>query len=142
MFWNLISNLVWFGFKYNSQIVFLSLRVFRLLSSSLLLFPQCTADIFSSLLQVFVELGNLHGTSNYVLYWIPGGRLFWFYEGSQVRQTPEEGQRTYWPKSCRNNYKDEDNSPKTLNDKNHQASSLKFRLYCCMKGRYILIYVR
>ena len=30
------------------------------------------------LLQVFVELGNLHGTSNYVLYWNHGGRLFWF----------------------------------------------------------------
>ncbi len=26
-----------------------------------------------------------------------------------------------------NNNKDEDNSPKTLNDKNHQASSQKFR---------------
>ena len=26
----------------------------------------------SGLLQVFVELGNLHGTSNYVLYWIHG----------------------------------------------------------------------
>ena len=24
----------------------------------------------SGLIQVFVELGNLHGTSNYVLYWI------------------------------------------------------------------------
>ena len=32
----------------------------------------------SCLLQVFVELGNLHGTSNYVLYWIHGRRLFWF----------------------------------------------------------------
>ena len=32
----------------------------------------------SGLLQVFVELGNLHGTSNYVLYWNHGGRLFWF----------------------------------------------------------------
>ena len=31
-----------------------------------------------SLLQVFVELGNLHGTSNYVHYWIHVGRLFWF----------------------------------------------------------------
>ena len=30
----------------------------------------------SGLLQVFVELGNLHGTSNYVLYWIHGGRRF------------------------------------------------------------------
>ena len=26
----------------------------------------------SDLLQVFVELENLHGTSNYVLYWISG----------------------------------------------------------------------
>ena len=40
-----------------------------------------------------------------------------------VRQTPEEGQRTYQPKHCRNNNKDKDNSLKTLNDKNHQASS-------------------
>ena len=39
----------------------------------------------------------------------------------------EEGQRTYRLKCCRNNNKDEDNSPKTLNDKNHQASSPKFR---------------
>ena len=29
----------------------------------------------------------------------------------------EEGQRIYRPKRCRNNNKDEDNSPKTLNDK-------------------------
>ena len=27
-----------------------------------------TADMSSGLLQVFVELGNLHGTSNYALY--------------------------------------------------------------------------
>ena len=32
--------------------------------------------------------------------------------------TPEEGRRTYQPKHCGNNNKDEDNSPKTLNDKN------------------------
>ncbi len=32
------------------------------------------------------------------------------------------------PKRCGNNNKDKDNSPKTLNDKNHQASSQKFRL--------------
>ena len=54
---------------------FLSLRVFGLLSLSLLLFPQCFGRY---VLRVFVELGNLHGTSNYVLYWIHGGRLFWF----------------------------------------------------------------
>ena len=34
--------------------------------------------------------------------------------------------RTYWPKRGNNN-KDEDKSPKTLNDNNQQASSQKFR---------------
>ena len=42
-------------------------------------------------------------------------------------KTPEEGWRTYRPKRCGNNNKDEDNSPKTLNNKNHQASSQEFR---------------
>ena len=46
--------------------------------------------------------------------------------GSRVPQTPEEGRRTYRPKRCGNNNKDEDNSPKTLKDKNHQAPSQKF----------------
>ena len=55
------------------------------------------------------------------------GRSSKFREGSRVRQTPEEGRRTYRPKSCKNNNKDEDNSPKTLNDKNQQASFQKFR---------------
>ena len=50
-----------------------------------------------------------------------------FREGSRVQQTPEEGRRTYRPKRCGNNNKEEDNSPKTLNDKNHQVSSQKFR---------------
>ena len=36
-----------------------------------------------------------------------------FHEGSRVRQTPEEGRRIY--------------RPKTLNDKNQQVSSQKFR---------------
>ena len=55
------------------------------------------------------------------------GRSSKFCESSQIQQTPEEGQRTYRPKHCRNNNKEEDNSPKTLNDKNHQALSQKFR---------------
>ena len=55
------------------------------------------------------------------------GRSSKFREGSQVRQTPEEGRRTYWPKRCGNKNKDEDNSPKNLYDKNQQASSQKFR---------------
>ena len=48
-----------------------------------------------------------------------------FREGSRVRQTPEEGLSTYRPKRGNNN-KDEDNSPKTLNDKNYQASEIYF----------------
>ena len=44
-----------------------------------------------------------------------------FCVGSRVRQeTPEEGQRTYRPKRCE--YNNEDNSPKTLNDKNKQMA--------------------
>ena len=35
--------------------------------------------------------------------------------------------RTYLPKHGGNNNEDEDNSLKTVNDKNHQASSQKFR---------------
>ena len=42
----------------------------------------------------------------------------------EFRQTPEEGRRIYRAKRCEN--KDEDNSLKTLNDKN-QTSSQKFR---------------
>ena len=45
------------------------------------------------------------------------GRSSKFREGSRVRQTPEEGRRTYWPKRCENSNKDEDNSPKNLNNK-------------------------
>ena len=37
-----------------------------------------------------------------------------------VRQTPEEGRRTYRPKCCGKNNRHEDNSPKTLNDKNNK----------------------
>ena len=55
------------------------------------------------------------------------GRSSKFREGSRVWQTPEEGRRPYRPKRCGNNNKDEDNSPKSLNDKNQQASSQKFR---------------
>ena len=35
-------------------------------------FHNVSADMSSGLLQVFVELGDLHWTSNYVLYWIQG----------------------------------------------------------------------
>ena len=49
------------------------------------------------------------------------GRSSKFRVGSRVRQTPEESRRTYQPKRCGNNNKDEDNSPKTLNDKNRKV---------------------
>ena len=54
------------------------------------------------------------------------GRSSKFREGSRVRQTPEEGRRTYRPKRCGNNNKDEDNSLKTLNDKKWTTWSLFF----------------
>ena len=38
------------------------------------------------------------------------GRSSKFREGSRVRQTPEEGRRSYRSKRCENNNKDEDNS--------------------------------
>ena len=51
-----------------------------------------------------------------------------FRVGSWFWQTPEESQRTYQLKRCGNNNKDEveSNSPKTFNDRNHQALSQKF----------------
>ena len=63
------------------------------------------------------------------------GRSSKFREGSRVRQTPKEGRKTYRPKRCGNNNKDEDNSPKNLNDKNQQASSQKFRQLTPEEGR-------
>ena len=39
--------------------------------------------------------------------------------GSRVRQTPEDGRTTYRSKRCEYNNKDEDNSPKTLNNTNN-----------------------
>ena len=53
-----------------------------------------------------IRTGDPHGFNK--------GHSSKFCEGSQVRQTPEEGQRTYQPKRCGNNNKDEDNSPKNL----------------------------
>ena len=66
-----------------------------------------------------IRTGDLHGFNK--------GRSSKFCEGFQVRQTPVESRRIYRTKRCENNNKDEDISPKTLNDKNQQASSQKFR---------------
>ena len=45
--------------------------------------------------------------------------------GSQVRQTPEEGWKTYRLKNCEYNNKDKDDSPKTLNAANLATNSNK-----------------
>ena len=147
----------------NNNDRFLSLRVFGLLSLSLLLFPQVLDDMSSGLCQVFIELGNLRGTLNYIFYCsdsishnrvqvlsIPvlllvssqdwtcnlqmivsletlGTNAYNRYAMCPAGQFWIVQQDTYRPKCCRNNNKDEDNSPKTLNDKNNQASSQKFR---------------
>ena len=55
-----------------------------------------------------------------------------FHEGSWVWQTPEEGRRTYRPKRWGNNNKDEDNSPKTLNNKNSKMKYFHFYTFCWM----------
>ena len=68
------------------------------------------------------------------------GRSSKFREGSWVQQTPEEGRRTYRPKRCGNNNKNENNSPKNLNDKNQQASSQKFRQLTDMSISYCYIF--
>ena len=67
------------------------------------------------------------------------GRSSKFCVDSQVWQTSEEGRRTYRPKRCGNNHKDEDNCPKTLNDKNHQTPSQKFRQL--IKRRNIIFFL-
>ncbi len=51
--------------------------------------------------------------------------------------TPEKGRRTYRPKRFGNNNKDEENSPKTLNDKNHQALCQKFWQLSRLKGLHV-----
>ena len=65
-----------------------------------------------------IRTGDPHGFNK--------GHGLKFREGCRVQQTPEESRRTYQLKYCGNNNKDEDNSPKTLNDKNQQALSQKF----------------
>ena len=72
-----------------------------------------------------IRTGDPHGFNK--------GRSLKFHDVSWVQQTPEEGQRTYRPKRCGNNNKDEDNSPKTFNDKGKRIVYLNFI--------YIYIYI-
>ena len=67
-----------------------------------------------------IRIGNPRGFNK--------GHTSKFCEGYRVQQTPEEGRRTYRPKHCGNNNKDEDNSPKILNDKNHKNIFWTFHL--------------
>ena len=60
-----------------------------------------------------------------------------FRVGSQVRQTPEESRRTYRPKNYGNNNKDEDTSPKTLNDKKILPLWVKVNIGVMAIKRYI-----
>ncbi len=55
-----------------------------------------------------IRTGDPHGFNK--------GRSSKFNVGSRVRQTHEEGRRTYRPKRCGNNNEDEDNGLKTIND--------------------------
>ena len=66
------------------------------------------------------------------------GRSSKFREDSWVWQTPEEGRRTYRPKRCGNNYKDEDNSPKTLNTRNciFEKDQIQVIQGKCMREHY------
>ena len=63
-----------------------------------------------------IKTGDPHGFNK--------GHSSKFYEGSRVQETPG-GWRTSQPKCCGNNNKDEDNSLKTLNDKN-QLYDIKY----------------
>ena len=49
-----------------------------------------------------------------------------FREGTRVQQTPEEGR-------CGNNNKDEDNSPKTLNDKKDLNNRVYLLFISCIQ---------
>ena len=89
---------------YTFNYSFLSFRVFGLLSSSLLLYLQ-------------------HFGWNVLR---PSSEVCRTREPIQnFEPRPEEGRRTHRPKRCEYNNKDDDNSPKTLNDKNHLALSQK-----------------
>ena len=64
------------------------------------------------------------------------GRSSKFHEGSRVRQTPEGGRRTYQPKRCGNNNKDEDNSPKNLNDKTYKEVNVHAKVSLLLLYRH------
>ena len=101
----------------------LSLRVFGLLSSSLLLFPERFGRMSSGVYRtqepwwIFeLRCGNNKEDEDNCPKTL-NDKNHQALSQKFRQQTSEEGWRTYWPKRCRNNNKDEDNSPKTYNDK-------------------------
>ena len=56
--------------------------------------------------------------------------------------TREEGRRTYRPKCCGNNNKDEDNSPKTLNDRELACFEIMLLKNYLLIYIYIYIYIK
>ena len=102
------------------------------MSSIPVLLLACSQDWTCNL--KLIVLSEALGTNAYNRYAMcPAGHIVYikgrsskFRVSSRVPQISEEGRKTHRPKRCGNNYKDEDNMPKALNDKNHQASQ-KFR---------------
>ena len=71
----------------------------------------------------------------------PCGSSSKFFEDYRVWEIPEEGRRAYQQKRCGNNNKDEDNSPKTLNDKNTWSVLEMHKLYDAKQWMFpLLIY--
>ena len=124
---------------------FLSLRFFRLLSSSLLLFPQrfgwyvlrpssgvCrTLRTFTELQTTsFIETRGGVACSDSVSHNRVQALSIPVYYSPVVRIEPATFR---WLKRYGNNNKDEDNSPKNLNDKNslYRSSKLRFTIIFC-----------
>ena len=94
-------------------------------SSSLTLSKQHVSPLY-----ILPQLHRMDYTQFLVkLYFVGGLNLeatFSKIEPPLKEETLKESRRTHRPKRCEYHNKDEDNSPNTLNDRNHQASSKKF----------------
>ena len=66
-----------------------------------------------------------------------------FHVGSRVQQAPEENWRTHQLKHCEYKHKDEDNSPKTLNDKRFSFILIN-SFYCKLipSNYYLLLFLK
>ena len=72
------------------------------------------AKVYNSLKTMTLKLTKNGSSFEFAYLFSTNGRSWKFCEGFRVRQTPEEGRKTYWRKRWGNNNKDKDNSPKTL----------------------------